>query len=259
MTGFRNRSGEMALQEQTVTFEGLCSVCGFKGTFAPENASPRDCYPCPQCRFTLRYRDQASVILDFFGNGAVESFNNLAAHPSMKGMHIVEFAMGGPFIRYLCRLPHYQQAYFFESEEQIQAHQGKVLHVDITSMPFANNSLDLIITSDVLEHVPDVQRAFSECARVLKPGGVHVFSIPVKYPIPKQNLVRATMKNGVLDHREPPHYHISGTKEKVLVFTDFGEEISTLAKQAGLRLMVSQRSAPLATCLRNYTFAAIKF
>ncbi|WP_262692817.1 class I SAM-dependent methyltransferase [Kordiimonas aestuarii] len=241
-----------------MTFSGQCSICGFRGTFEPVNSSPRDCYPCPECRFTLRYRDQAAVILDFFGNGAVESFNKLAAHPSMQEKHIVEFALGGPFIRYLYRLPHYQQAYFFESEEEKQAQQNKVMHVDIMSMPFDDNSLDLIITSDVLEHVPDVSAALNESRRVLKPGGVHVFSIPVRYPIPKENFIRACMREGSIHHIAEPHYHVSGTKGKTLVFTDFGEEIATLAEQAGLRLMISRRSAPIDTCLRNYTFAAIK-
>ena len=38
---------------------------------------------------------------------------------------------------------------------------------------FADASFDLVITSDVFEHVLDPSRGFSEIARTLRPSGVH--------------------------------------------------------------------------------------
>ena len=49
---------------------------------------------------------------------------------------------------------------------------------DITTLPFSNQTFDIIICSEVLEHIPDEQRALSEIRRVMKPGGTLVVSVP---------------------------------------------------------------------------------
>lgn len=53
---------------------------------------------------------------------------------------------------------------------------------DITRIPFADDLFDLVICSEVLEHVPDQDRAILEIVRVLKPGGDLVVSVPRYLP-----------------------------------------------------------------------------
>jgi ubiquinone/menaquinone biosynthesis C-methylase UbiE len=43
------------------------------------------------------------------------------------------------------------------------------------TLPFADESFDLVFGHAVLHHIPDVERAFSEFARVLRPGGTLAF------------------------------------------------------------------------------------
>ena len=47
---------------------------------------------------------------------------------------------------------------------------------DVTQLPFAAGSFDTVLLSDVLHHSGDPQRALAECARVLKPAGILLFS-----------------------------------------------------------------------------------
>ncbi len=54
--------------------------------------------------------------------------------------------------------------------------------VDIAALPFADDAFDLVICSEVLEHVPDHAAAVSELVRVLKPGGDLVVSVPRYFP-----------------------------------------------------------------------------
>ncbi|MCI5056344.1 MAG: class I SAM-dependent methyltransferase [Flavobacteriales bacterium] len=45
---------------------------------------------------------------------------------------------------------------------------------DAENLPFEDNSFDIAIMDAVLEHIPDVGKAFNEVSRVLKPGGLFV-------------------------------------------------------------------------------------
>eukprot|EP00928_Gymnodinium_smaydae_P077342 TRINITY_DN60624_c0_g1_i1.p1 TRINITY_DN60624_c0_g1~~TRINITY_DN60624_c0_g1_i1.p1 ORF type:complete len:290 (+),score=28.74 TRINITY_DN60624_c0_g1_i1:36-905(+) len=48
-------------------------------------------------------------------------------------------------------------------------------NASVYSLPFEAHSFDVVVMSDVLEHLTDVVRALVEIARVLKPGGIFVF------------------------------------------------------------------------------------
>ncbi len=53
---------------------------------------------------------------------------------------------------------------------------------DITALPFADNSFDQVICSEVLEHIPDEAAAAAELLRILKPGGNLIVSVPRFFP-----------------------------------------------------------------------------
>ena len=49
-------------------------------------------------------------------------------------------------------------------------------------LPFADNTFDKVICSEVLEHIPDYAGALREIERVLKPGGLFCASVPRYWP-----------------------------------------------------------------------------
>jgi SAM-dependent methyltransferase len=55
---------------------------------------------------------------------------------------------------------------------------GDVANGDGCHLPFPDNTFDRIIAAEVLEHIPDDQRAMAELARVLKPGGRIAVTVP---------------------------------------------------------------------------------
>ena len=49
---------------------------------------------------------------------------------------------------------------------------------DALKLPFADGSFDRVIASEVLEHIPDDEKAMAELARVLRPGGSMAVTVP---------------------------------------------------------------------------------
>lgn len=49
---------------------------------------------------------------------------------------------------------------------------------DALALPFPDDSLDRVIASEILEHIPDDQAAIAELARVLRPGGTLAITVP---------------------------------------------------------------------------------
>jgi ubiquinone/menaquinone biosynthesis C-methylase UbiE len=51
---------------------------------------------------------------------------------------------------------------------------------DVVHLPYRDASLDVVVASEVLEHVPDIQKALAEIRRVLGPGGTVVITVPLE-------------------------------------------------------------------------------
>jgi SAM-dependent methyltransferase len=66
-------------------------------------------------------------------------------------------------------------------EAPFEATAGTVL-ADALALPFPDASLDRVIASEVLEHIGDDQAAIAEIARVLRPGGLAVVTVPRWFP-----------------------------------------------------------------------------
>lgn len=59
---------------------------------------------------------------------------------------------------------------------------GGTCVTDITRLPFSTNAFDLVICSEILEHIYDQKRAIAEIVRVLKPQKNLVVSVPRYWP-----------------------------------------------------------------------------
>ncbi len=55
---------------------------------------------------------------------------------------------------------------------------GTVMKGDITRLPFRAGAADLVLATDVIEHVDDDAQALAEIARVLKPGAYAIITVP---------------------------------------------------------------------------------
>jgi SAM-dependent methyltransferase len=109
---------------------------------------------------------------------------------------------------------------------------------DLERQTFGDESFDLVVTQDVMEHIFDAEASFREIHRTLKPGGAHIFTTPlVKRDQPSQ--CRATRgPDGSVVHHGPPEFHGNPMSEEgSLVTWDWGfditKKISVAAAGAG--------------------------
>ena len=105
---------------------------------------------------------------------------------------------------------------------------------DLTRLTFATGQFDAVLCFEVFEHVPVLEPAFAECARVLKRGGQMLFSAPFD-PAAPANLIRARLRSdGQIEHLLPPEYHGDPLHEGgVLAFRHFGWEMLAQVRAAG--------------------------
>jgi ubiquinone/menaquinone biosynthesis C-methylase UbiE len=111
----------------------------------------------------------------------------------------------------------------------LQALRKHALHsfpqIDMQQMSFGDSSIDIIIHSDTLEHIPDSKRALQECRRVLKPG--HLF-----YTVPIV-IGRLTWTRRDL----PPSYHgrAGVNRDDCIVQTEYGADFWCEIFETGFR------------------------
>jgi hypothetical protein len=71
---------------------------------------------------------------------------------------------------------------------------------DIQQLSFADNRFTFLMCNHVLEHIPDDAAALRECARVLRPGGLAVFTMPGDYRQQRTQVLDKPDANGHLRH-----------------------------------------------------------
>jgi SAM-dependent methyltransferase len=105
---------------------------------------------------------------------ALEGIDNLSSDRLINGKRILHFAPEEIFAqRYQRKAAAYVTADFSRT--------GYDLMLDMSNMPqIANEEFDAVIALDVLEHVPDYQRALEEIHRVLSSGGFAILTVPQK-------------------------------------------------------------------------------
>ncbi len=249
-----------SLAEHDVNHEllGTCSLCGYRGIFGFENRqSVRSDYICASCGADLRHRDLAAVILDEFGRGLFTTITHLVRDARFRTTRIYEPSLKGPFVKHFNKIPKYTQSYFWPDVAFGDSRNG-IQCQDLRALTYDDNSFDLIVSSDVFEHIFEPERAFEDIFRVLRRGGMHIFSIPITGRLRQERDPRRRDQRRGKASDLPPQYHVAGDGSRSLVVTDWGADIVDMLEAIGYRVSVVRRSAPLFPLHTNATFVARK-
>lgn len=121
-----------------------------------------------------------------------------------------------------------------------------VLHQDICHTSFPPGAFDFILSSDVLEHVPDPQSALCEINRILKPEGKFIFTVPFAEGMAQSDRRARYREDGSIEYLQPAIFHGDPVKpEGILVYVIFGEDLGDMCQKAGLTYRKKKLYHPL--------------
>jgi SAM-dependent methyltransferase len=201
---------------------GYCLTCDHRTLFVETGTWLANDYLCVRCHSMPRWRGMIRVLNTRFPDWRTLQIHECGSS-GLATEKIRREATGYSGSRYL--VPDVPRGHLV----------GNVSCQDIEDLTFPDDSFDLVLTQDVLEHVLRPDRAFAEIARVLRPGGAHVFTVPMVHGAP--TLVRAVPSEAGIEHLLPPDYHGEvGNPERSLVVREWGDDdfVAFVSEHGGL-------------------------
>ena len=105
------------------------------------------------------------------------------------------------------RFPNTKGSEYFPGAHRSGDFVGDIQHQDVQCLSFDDESLDYIVTFDVLEHVPHYQRALHEFFRCLRPGGTLMITVPFSWTSSEHQVRCELGEDGEIVHFMEPEYH----------------------------------------------------
>jgi len=155
-----------------------CTVCGSLAVMKRIKDNLRESCNCSACGATNRKRQIALVVCDAVRRtrgGRVNSIRDLTRYPDMV---IYNTETGGALARELSRMENYHASEYFGPEYKSGDSVKGKMHQDLMALSFENDSIDIVLSSDVFEHIPYPYKAHAEVYRVLRSKGRHIFTVP---------------------------------------------------------------------------------
>lgn len=152
--------------------------------------------------------------------------------PDLSARTVCELSARGPLAAYLKRRARSVALSEFFADLPSGAERGGVRCENVQDLSYADESFDVVTHTEVMEHVPDDRAAFAQLRRVLRPGGMMFFTVPI---YPGTTLERARFRDGVIEHLQPPVYHQDPLQAgaAILAFRDYGRDIAERILAAG--------------------------
>lgn len=251
---------------------GRCNICAiYTAFFCPDKALYRESLNCAACLTTSRYRSIARGILRAIGElRGVKSptLSELDTKADVKKIVIYDTQV--PFYWTGCTYPIPDilanrrwidvHTSIFKPREPMGANYGSnMTNQNLERLTFPDNSFDLIITSDVMEHVRLDDRAHKEIARVLRPGGIYIFTVPHF-----RNARETFLRVETVDPDDPSQdiyltekeYHGDANSEdgRALSYRSYGTDIDETLSSLGFSVDYTKQDFPEAGIMNTELF-----
>jgi SAM-dependent methyltransferase len=217
--------------------------------------SVRESFTCIVCFSICRYRALASGVLRAVEQLSGVQASALAELRCQEGTSISVLDTQIPFSlpphqgyeapRYLGDTPwiRLQTTEFLADQPWGVSLESGATNQTLEALTFDDATFDVVITSDVMEHVRLYDRAHAEIARVLKPGGIYIFTVPHgrgQYEHTIRVQVHDADDPSKDEHLLPPEYHGEG----ILSYRAFGRLIDDELAAVGIDVQYFMDTLP---------------
>jgi hypothetical protein len=241
---------------------GWCNICGRDTAFfCPNQALYRESLVCAECLTTSRYRSIARGILRAvreLTGVEVESLAQLSQTTSPLQLKIYDTQPPFYYLTAAYPIPDILNACAWievqTSQYQPERPWGTPLgqrhtNQNLEQLTFPDASFDIVITTDVMEHVRLADRAHREISRVVKPGGVYLFTVP-HFRGQRETLVRVATPDPADPTQDQllmePEYHGDAHSEagRVLTYRAYGTDLDEELASLGFTVEYSKENLP---------------
>ena len=186
---------------------------------------------CAFCGAKLRARRLARVIMQTYScASAPQSLHEWARCSESRALRVAEINRIEGVHEAIVSLPGLAASDY--SDPDGPRAKGEPPSENLSRLSYEDDSFDLVLTSETLEHIPDLDTALKEIRRILKPGGSHLFTIPLLPGVPKTYARKRLDQDGRAIALAPPISHPGGDWGYP-VFTEFGADLPEILERAG--------------------------
>jgi SAM-dependent methyltransferase len=213
------------------THQGRCPICETDVTFVAENLWFRDYLLCSQCLSIPRERAVFHVL-----NSLRPNWRSLAIHESSPSDRATSRKLR-------MEAPGYVATQFDPNIPLGSVHPTLGYRCEnLAAQTFPDASFDVIVTQDVFEHLLDPAGSIRDIARTLRPGGVHVCSVPIVRKWESSRTRAMLNADGTIKHLLPAEYHGNPVDDAgSLVTTDWGYDIGAFfLEHSGMHTIIMQ-------------------
>lgn len=252
---------------------GRCNICGNDVAFFYEDeALYRESLFCAMCLTTSRYRSIARGILqaiwELTGLEA-QSLADLSSVPEQPHLNIYDTQV--PYYWETCSYPIpdllsrcswidvFTSTYRPDETLGISLGAGTT-NQNLERLTYPDDSFDIVITSDVMEHVRLDYLAHREIRRVLKPGGFYLFTVP-HFRHVKETLTRVAIVDPSNPRRDrflmEKEYHGDANSKdgRALSYRAYGTEIDDSLAALGFKVEYYRQDLPDTGILNTELFS----